>query len=119
VNESTRTSLLLSRLRKRNPDWLVWKISGQMTGGMPDALVVGPRGHCWIEFKNVTPGQDPHTKLTELQRRTLGRLDVLGQNVLVVGLLPDGEQAIFTYQSTFVDREVSKTALETELETWC
>jgi hypothetical protein len=118
VNESKRTSLLLSRLRKRNPDWLVWKIVGQMTGGWPDAFVAGRRGHCWIEFKNVEPGENPHDGLTELQRRTLAKLDALSQSCYVVGLYLDGTQAVYF----FTDDEpalVGKTALQDEMEAFC
>jgi hypothetical protein len=119
VNESTRTSKLLSRLRKRNPDWLVWKISGQMTGGWPDAFVAGPRGHAWVEFKNVAPGENPQDSLTELQRRTITKLDSFNQDCYVVGLYPDGSQAVYFFTDDEPSIEPSKTALQDELESLC
>ena len=101
MTESKRTSLLLSHLRKTYPSGFFWKINDRSRGGVPDALLMLDRGHIWVEFKNITTfGQNPHNGLTELQRVTLDQFNHLGQDVYVVGLLPNGEQNVWFFGDT-------------------
>lgn len=116
--ESKRTSLLLSRLRKRNPQNFTWKINDRSTGGIADAFYAGRRAHAWSEFKNCPIGADPHKYLTPLQRLTLGNLDALGQMVYVVGLHPDGSQSVHGFGEPRPTR-VGKHAFVEEMEAWC
>jgi hypothetical protein len=116
--ESKRTSILLSRLRKRNPAHFTWKINDRSTGGVADALYVGAKAHAWSEFKNCPPGVDPHRHLTALQRLTLKKLDDLGQLVYVVGLHPDGSQSMYLFGCEVPVRS-GKDAFVAEMEAWC
>jgi hypothetical protein len=118
VTESKRTSLLLSTLRKAHPDWMVWKIPGQITGGLPDALVMGPKGHAWIEFKRCAVDVDPQRHLTALQSKTLAKLHDLGQVAYVCALHDNGEQSMWFYSAGHPIAE-GKTAFQDEMEISC
>jgi len=84
-------SFVKSIHRYLHPDVYKWKIHDTFTGGVPDAMYVGPKGLLFVEYKYVKelPKRDttslPHS-LSPLQAQWLERINGPSTAVLIIGV---------------------------------
>lgn len=80
---------IAARSVAKNRGWLFWKLTVMGFPGLPDRVILAPRGRvAFVEFK--APGKKP----TELQAAWHRRLQSLGFKVYVIDNLADFEAII-------------------------
>ena len=84
-------SFVKSIHRYLHPDVYKWKIHDTFTGGVPDAMYVGPKSLLFVEYKYVKelPKRDTTLvkhSLTPLQLQWLERINGPSRSALVIGV---------------------------------
>lgn len=69
-----------------SPQIIKWKVNDRYTGGVPDAVYIGPKKIIFVEYKylKTMPKRLTKVKITKLQEQWINQVNRLGHTYLLV-----------------------------------